>query len=177
MPKLTKIQSASDPKSIAKVTSKKKSKSINKKEKIVKEDDKGGEKQRLRQSRGGYKIVDYNMRVDIIYDSLVHNIQPIEISRARNVKYNTVRHVLQQYYQKGCINTIKYKAIQNKQAAELIKASSQDSQQTSADSSHEDNANEFQEQDSSPRLSTNKENKATINQKLDQIEEKDAEED
>jgi hypothetical protein len=54
-----------------------------------------GEKKRLRQSRGGYKIVDYNMRVEIIYDSLVHNIQPIEISRARDIKYNTVRHVLQ----------------------------------------------------------------------------------
>lgn len=53
-----------------------------------------GEKKRLRQSRGGYKIVDYNMRVEIIYDSLVHNIQPIEISRARDIKYNTVRHVL-----------------------------------------------------------------------------------
>jgi hypothetical protein len=73
-----------------------------------------GEKKRFRQSRGGYKIVDYNMRIEIIYDSLVHNIQPIEISRARDIKYNTVRHVLQQYYQKGCINTIKYKAVQNK---------------------------------------------------------------
>lgn len=68
------------------------------------------------------------MRVEIIYDSLVHNIQPIEISRARDIKYNTVRHVLQQYYQKGCINTIKYKAVQNKQALDLLKASNMDSQ-------------------------------------------------
>lgn len=52
------------------------------------------EKKRIRQCRGGYKIVDFNMRVDIIYDSLVHNIQPIEISRIRDIKYNTVRHVL-----------------------------------------------------------------------------------
>lgn len=77
------------------------------------------------------------MRVEIIYDSLVHNIQPIEISRARDIKYNTVRHVLQQYYQKGCINTIKYKAVQNKQALDLLKASNMDSQQTSADSVQE----------------------------------------
>ena len=82
---------------------------------------KDGDKKRQRQSRGGYKIVDYAMRVEIIYDSLVHNIQPIEISRARDIKYNTVRHVLQQYYQKGCINTIKYKAVQNKLAVDLIK--------------------------------------------------------
>ena len=52
------------------------------------------EKKRIRQCRGGYKIVDFNMRVEIIYDSLVHNIQPIEISRIRDIKYNTVRHVL-----------------------------------------------------------------------------------
>ena len=64
-----------------------------------------------RNCSNGYKIVDYRMRVDIIYDSLVHNEQPIDISRSRHVKYNTVRHVLQQYYSKGCINTIKYKAI------------------------------------------------------------------
>ena len=146
MPKLTNNKTTSDPKQYTKPTSNKKSRPINKKDKIVCEQQKGADKQRLRQSRGGYKIVDYNMRVDIIYDSLVHSIQPIEISRARNVKYNTVRHVLQQYYQKGCINTIKYKAIQNKQAAELIKANSQDSQTTRAESLNEDVANESDEQ-------------------------------
>ena len=77
------------------------------------------------------------MRVEIIYDSLVHNIQPIEISRARDIKYNTVRHVLQQYYQKGCINTIKYKAEQNKLALALIQANQQQSQDTAAESIHE----------------------------------------
>lgn len=51
--------------------------------------------------RNGYKFVDHHDRVAIIYDNLVHDLQPMAISKERNIHYNTVRHILHRFYEDG----------------------------------------------------------------------------
>ena len=51
--------------------------------------------------RNGYKFVDHHDRVSIIYDNFVHDLQPMAISKTRNIHYNTVRHILHRFYEDG----------------------------------------------------------------------------
>ena len=51
--------------------------------------------------RNGYKFVDHHDRVAIIYDNLIHDLQPMVISKARKIHYNTVRHILHRFYEDG----------------------------------------------------------------------------
>ena len=51
--------------------------------------------------RNGYRFVDHHDRVAIIYDNLIHDLQPMEISKARSIHYNTVRHILHRFYEDG----------------------------------------------------------------------------
>lgn len=45
--------------------------------------------------------MDHHDRVAIIYDNLVHDLQPMAISKQRNIHYNTVRHILHRFYEDG----------------------------------------------------------------------------
>ena len=54
-----------------------------------------------------YKFIDFETRVDVIYDNFTHDLQPLQISRKRNMKYNTVRSLLENFYQNGRINVKK----------------------------------------------------------------------
>lgn len=46
----------------------------------------------------------YAERVEVIYCKVVHNMTLRQISNSRNVKYNTVRHILSNYYDNGRVN-------------------------------------------------------------------------
>lgn len=43
----------------------------------------------------------------MIYDNFVHDRQPMDISKEKDLKYNTVRSILQNFYQNGRINVKK----------------------------------------------------------------------
>ena len=60
-----------------------------------------------RKPHTNYKFIDLETRVDVIYDNFTHNLQPLEISKQREMKYNTVRSLLENYYQYGRINVKK----------------------------------------------------------------------
>lgn len=54
--------------------------------------------------RNGYKFVEHRDRIAIIYDNFIHDLQPMAISKARNIHYNTVRHILHRFYEDGHLN-------------------------------------------------------------------------
>ena len=60
-----------------------------------------------RKPHSNYKFIDFETRVNVIYDNFAHDLQPLEISRKRNMKYNTVRSLLDNFYQNGRINVKK----------------------------------------------------------------------
>lgn len=54
-----------------------------------------------------YKFIDIAKRVDVIYENLVHDQQPMDISHKSGLKYNTIRSILQNFYQNGRVNVKK----------------------------------------------------------------------
>ena len=46
----------------------------------------------------------------MIYDNFVHDMQPNDISMARDIKYNTIRSILKNFYQNGRVNVKKKKS-------------------------------------------------------------------
>ena len=60
-----------------------------------------------RKPHSNYKFIGYQQRIDVIYDNFIHDKQPIDISNIRDLKYNTIRSILQNFYQNGRINVKK----------------------------------------------------------------------
>ena len=54
-----------------------------------------------KRNQKGYKRVDHQTRIDIIYDNKVHNIQINELIEKYGINYNTVRHIVLQYTESG----------------------------------------------------------------------------
>ena len=75
--------------------------------------------------RNGYKFVDHHDRVAIIYDNLIHDLQPMAISKDRKIHYNTVRHILHRFYEDGHLK-IKKSINNGTMASQAIDKSSTD---------------------------------------------------
>ena len=41
-----------------------------------------------------YQFVDKQKRIEVIYDNLVHDYQPMDIADRQDIKYNTIRSIL-----------------------------------------------------------------------------------
>lgn len=54
-----------------------------------------------------YQFIDIAKRIDVIYDNFVHDQQPMDISHQRQLKYNTIRCILKNFYQHGRVNVKK----------------------------------------------------------------------
>ena len=94
--------------------------------------------------RNGYKFVDHHDRVAIIYDNLVHDLQPMAISKQRNIHYNTVRHILHRFYEDGHLKIKKSindgsKASKEKDTASSTKEKEHDHTQADSGSDHGEN--------------------------------------
>lgn len=57
-----------------------------------------------RRPHDNYKFIDMETRINVVYDNFTHNLQPLQISQKRNLKYNTVRSLLENFYQHGRVN-------------------------------------------------------------------------
>ena len=57
-----------------------------------------------------YQFIDIQKRIEVIYDNFVHDMQPNDISTARDIKYNTIRSILKNFYQNGRVNVKKKKS-------------------------------------------------------------------
>ena len=57
-----------------------------------------------------YQFVDIQKRIHVIYDNFVHDMQPKDIAMAGDIKYNTVRSILKNFYQNGRVNVKKKKS-------------------------------------------------------------------
>ena len=51
-----------------------------------------------------YKFIDYSKRVDVIYDSIIHQMTPLEIRVKYEMKYNTVRWIVNKYKLNSRVN-------------------------------------------------------------------------
>ena len=51
-----------------------------------------------------YKFIDYSKRVDVLYDFLVHNLTPYELTTKYSIKYNTVRDIVNNYKKYNRVN-------------------------------------------------------------------------
>ena len=88
--------------------------------------------------RNGYKFVDHHDRVAIIYDNLVHDLQPMAISKQRNIHYNTVRHILHRFYEDGHLKIKKSINNGSSKAKDQTTSSQKEHDHTQADSNLSD---------------------------------------
>ena len=51
-----------------------------------------------------YKFIDYHQRVAIIYDNIEHQMTPLEIKDKYQMKYNTVRWIINKFKQNSRVN-------------------------------------------------------------------------
>ena len=51
-----------------------------------------------------YKFIDYGRRVDVIYDNIVHLMTPFEITNKYQMKYNTVRSIINNFKTNNRVN-------------------------------------------------------------------------
>lgn len=59
----------------------------------------------------GYKNTSRRERLDIIYEFKIHKKSVLALSSQYNINYNTVRNILQAYYDMGRTRTKKYKRV------------------------------------------------------------------
>ena len=65
------------------------------------------------------------MRLDIIYDSQVHNIQINDLIEKYGINYNTIRHIIHQYTESGRTDVRNFK--RNSKHANGLNAGDKDS--------------------------------------------------
>ena len=51
-----------------------------------------------------YKFIEYYQRVDVIYDSIVHGMTPLQITHKYDMKYNTVRCIVNNFKKNSRVN-------------------------------------------------------------------------
>ena len=56
---------------------------------------------RRKRNQKGYKRVDLQTRIDIIYDNQVQNIMINDLIDKYGINYNTIRHIILQYTESG----------------------------------------------------------------------------
>ena len=60
----------------------------------------------------GRHTIASEVRIAIIYDSLVHSMNMIELVQKHRINYSSIRHILLQYGQSGKTDVRKYKLVE-----------------------------------------------------------------